>query len=243
MTIESIRSIIGVDELAQEIRRVDGSHSLGAGALAEALIPFITSSIEDLATAAHNVVRTYADMEDGDGNPCPDIAALRSYLDLSDPRRAHMMRKVEEVCTPAPLAQTVGTVEDHNAAFDAANEALGGAFMAGFREGWIYAEIDADGERYHEMAEEYVMAVDSAPQEAWDAHRAEFFDMLPLAAITEVGKPTEPRCLVIGWPPLKKAIWDQVISANLNGGKYISAWDLTDSIYAAALASTTEGQP
>lgn len=43
----------------------------------------------------------------------------------------------------------------------------------------------------------------------------------------------EPRCPVIGWPPLKKAIWDQVIAANLNGGKYISAWDLTDSIYAA----------
>ncbi len=30
-----------VDELAQEIRRVDGSHSMGAGALAEALIPFL----------------------------------------------------------------------------------------------------------------------------------------------------------------------------------------------------------
>lgn len=30
-----------VDELAQEIRRVDGSHSMGAGALAEALIPFM----------------------------------------------------------------------------------------------------------------------------------------------------------------------------------------------------------
>jgi len=30
-----------VDELAQEIRRVDGNHDLGAGALAEALLPFI----------------------------------------------------------------------------------------------------------------------------------------------------------------------------------------------------------
>jgi hypothetical protein len=30
-----------VDELAQEIRRVDGNHDLGAGRLAEALIPFI----------------------------------------------------------------------------------------------------------------------------------------------------------------------------------------------------------
>lgn len=45
--------------------------------------------------------------------------------------------------------------------------------------------------------------------------------------------PNEPRCPEIGWPPIKKAIWDQIIAANLNGGKYISAWDLTDSIHAA----------
>lgn len=32
---------LNVDTLAQEIRRVDGSHSLGAGALAEKLMPFI----------------------------------------------------------------------------------------------------------------------------------------------------------------------------------------------------------
>ena len=31
-----------VDALAQEIRRVDGSNSLGAGALAEALMPFLS---------------------------------------------------------------------------------------------------------------------------------------------------------------------------------------------------------
>ena len=33
---------VPVDELAQEIRRVDGNHSLGAGALAEALLPFLS---------------------------------------------------------------------------------------------------------------------------------------------------------------------------------------------------------
>lgn len=36
---------LDVDALAQEIRRVDGSNSLGAGALAEELIPFIVSRI------------------------------------------------------------------------------------------------------------------------------------------------------------------------------------------------------
>lgn len=35
------RNALDVDALAQEIRRVDGSHNLGAGALAEALMPFI----------------------------------------------------------------------------------------------------------------------------------------------------------------------------------------------------------
>ncbi|MCV9964322.1 hypothetical protein OIU34_20760 [Pararhizobium sp. BT-229] len=41
---------LDVDALAQEIRRVDGNHSLGAGALAEALMPFLqkaTSSTEE----------------------------------------------------------------------------------------------------------------------------------------------------------------------------------------------------
>lgn len=43
-----------IDELAQEIRRVDGNNSLGAGALAEALMPFIArlSSIEGKEPAA-----------------------------------------------------------------------------------------------------------------------------------------------------------------------------------------------
>lgn len=37
---------LDVDQLAQEIRRVDGSHNLGAGKLAEALQPFIVASLE-----------------------------------------------------------------------------------------------------------------------------------------------------------------------------------------------------
>lgn len=90
---------------------------------------------------------------------------------------------------PSPQTNLLVTAEEHNAAFDPANEALGGAFMAGFREGWIYAETDADGERYQEMAEEYSLAVDTAPGEAWDAHRAKFFAMLPLAAIPTMGTP------------------------------------------------------
>lgn len=42
-----MQSEITVDALAQEIRRVDGNHSLGAGALAEALMPFLTAALSD----------------------------------------------------------------------------------------------------------------------------------------------------------------------------------------------------
>lgn len=38
-------NIMNIDELAQEIRRVDGSHTLGAGALAEAILPFIARKL------------------------------------------------------------------------------------------------------------------------------------------------------------------------------------------------------
>ncbi len=36
---------LDVDALAQEIRRVDGNHALGAGALAEAILPFVRSAL------------------------------------------------------------------------------------------------------------------------------------------------------------------------------------------------------
>lgn len=44
--------MIKVDALAQEIRRVDGSHSLGAGALAEALMPFLADALASQKPAA-----------------------------------------------------------------------------------------------------------------------------------------------------------------------------------------------
>lgn len=39
------RVAVPVDDLAQEIRRVDGNHDLGAGALAEALMPFLSQCL------------------------------------------------------------------------------------------------------------------------------------------------------------------------------------------------------
>lgn len=82
----------------------------------------------------------------------------------------------------------IATVADYNDAFDPADEAFGGAFRDGFREGWIFAQ-SPDGEDYDELAEQYGRAVDIEPSEAWDGHRDKYFAMLPLAAFPEIGKP------------------------------------------------------
>lgn len=44
-------SIEDIDALAQEIRRVDGNHMFGAGALAELLMPFVEEMVKRKAVA------------------------------------------------------------------------------------------------------------------------------------------------------------------------------------------------
>lgn len=46
---------IDVDDLAQEIRRVDGKHSLGAAALAEALLPFLSRTAEPVKVPSNAI--------------------------------------------------------------------------------------------------------------------------------------------------------------------------------------------
>ena len=65
-----------VDALAQEIRRVDGAHKLGAGALAEALVPFLRASHGQAPAGASK----FADV----------IAVQRSEAE-SDPSDAYMV--------------------------------------------------------------------------------------------------------------------------------------------------------
>ena len=55
-----------VDSLAQEIRRVDGAHRLGAGALAEALMPFLRASHGQAPAQAAASIK----------QPCSTCAAL-----------------------------------------------------------------------------------------------------------------------------------------------------------------------
>lgn len=64
------------------------------------------------------------------------------------------------------------------------------------------------------------------------AEYPEFYEWLEKQ--TRASSETEPLCGVAGWPPLKKAIWDVVMATEINSGKYINAWELTDLLYAAA---------
>jgi hypothetical protein len=56
---------LDVDALAQEIRRVDGSNDLGAGALAEALMPFL-STLAPSAAAGERLFDQNHPMADGE---------------------------------------------------------------------------------------------------------------------------------------------------------------------------------
>lgn len=54
-----------VDELAQEIRRVDGDHIMGAALLAEALMPWLDDQIEaKLASLTDRLAAAEADLRD-----------------------------------------------------------------------------------------------------------------------------------------------------------------------------------
>jgi hypothetical protein len=62
-----------IDELAQEIRRVDGENSLGAGALAEALQPFLTELQHRRLRDALTMARAYVEQavkDDGGIDNC-----------------------------------------------------------------------------------------------------------------------------------------------------------------------------
>lgn len=63
-----VREGIDVDALANEIRRVDGDHSLGAGALAEALSPYILALIEVERAKVREALTFYRDAWDSEPN-------------------------------------------------------------------------------------------------------------------------------------------------------------------------------
>lgn len=130
------KEAIDVDALAQEIRRVDGNHSLGAGALAEALIPFLSTlpiAVEDIETAtlkerlrAATVARKAAReaLEKGFLNRIPDrvfdavheASSFPPNLDAADARSSTLEQKLQ-VATEA-LENIQQTRCDHDMGFD-----------------------------------------------------------------------------------------------------------------------------
>lgn len=122
-----------------------------------------------------------------------------------------------ETVTPAPASKMTVTAEEHNAVFDPANDALGGAFKDGFREGWLFAK-DPGFEDREELEAEYQRAVDIAPSECWDAYRSHYFSMLPLATIPDVGETaTAPA------PQLR--VYPQVLTDDLRDILSMMMWD------------------
>lgn len=84
----------------------------------------------------------------------------------------------------------IATQQDHARAYDDAEEVLGGAFSAGYREGWIRAgTLRAGATAYNSLSADYDRVIGAEPIEAWAGYRADFHAQLPLAALPVVGAP------------------------------------------------------
>lgn|SRR5690606_8322671 len=101
------RDALDVDALANEIRRVDGNHSLGAGALAEALMPFIQARAAQAAPPASADARNAALEEaallmeaTGKRIAASDIRAKKSVPAALFPKRGGDMDERAVVGTP-----------------------------------------------------------------------------------------------------------------------------------------------
>jgi hypothetical protein len=83
MTIERAAEVISVDDLAQEIRRVDGDHSRGAASLAEALMPFIAALEGKLERAREGLeqIDQWSEAYPLDIFPEPDFKLARAALE------------------------------------------------------------------------------------------------------------------------------------------------------------------
>ncbi|MEA1083247.1 hypothetical protein SFC76_03155 [Sphingomonas sp. CD22] len=92
----------------------------------------------------------------------------------------------------------------------AVEEALGGAFCAGFREGWIVGQ-SPDGVDRGDLVERYPQAIESEPGTAWADHRDHFLAMLPAAWLSPAAAGEARRIAVqfeasrLGWLNLEAA--------------------------------------
>jgi len=191
-------SAMSVDVLAQEIRRVDGNHSLGAGALAEALMPFLSRRL----------------------SPAPvfDMDSSQPLAALGESQRAvthGSQQAVPEAAVEAALKARAGawSVQDMFTDEDEAPEVMRLALTAAlphlsFSEGAssdanLHPDMDAAVEaaarwfcRYHEWPEEVANPDDDTGWATFKAEAREVItDALPhLPVYREFGSDGKPFC-------------------------------------------------
>lgn len=196
-----VEAVLTIDALAQEIRRVDGKHSLGAGALAEAILPFIARAIASLSPAP-----TSGAEAGGAANEATQITMGRGLVDVTRiehegrsgilfrPRSEHIPIGDEGELQPGkywPVASDVviwieneagaQVVQKYLSTFLAkpASEPAGGDVAETFQQRvqpWMMAcfgaEISADiTERNHRFLEEALELVQSTGCTAGEAHQ------------------------------------------------------------------------
>jgi hypothetical protein len=99
-------SKLSIDALAQEIRRVDGNHSLGAGALAEALMPFISAHLAAQAEwPSEEDVRNACAAHDAYGSGVVETPAMRAALQSVRPPAGVVLGSwiQDPDCIPRPI--------------------------------------------------------------------------------------------------------------------------------------------
>lgn len=110
----------------------------------------------------------------------------------------------------------------------ATEEVLGGAFRAGFREGWISGQ-SPDGTDRGDLVERYPQAVDNEPSKAWAGHRDHFLAMLPAAWMSPAAAAEARRVAILfeasrlGWLNLAAAGGGMVIGKRVTEADAIVA--------------------
>lgn len=123
--------MLTIDALAQEIRRVDGNHSLGAGALAEALYPFLSALVEEKPVAVKALEDAYAagfnaSSEGYNAEYFPEYASNEEWLAERDGSISRIRSALVDVpavesepdgwlCTAPPGVWSSGRVDTDNA--------------------------------------------------------------------------------------------------------------------------------
>ncbi len=156
----------------------------------------------------------------------PDNAREREAMEAALSRFAEKLSAtLDYLAAPVSAEPQPVDATAYNAAFDPANDAFGGAFKDGFREGWLFAS-DPSFDNREQLEADYHYIVDIAPSECWDAYREKYFAMLPLAAIPTMGEvATSPPDLAAEIARLREVLeqaWRPINTAPMDGTTFIA---------------------